>query len=772
MAFRRLSKLARDYGPTAVIATSSVAYGAHYARKSIHNDSPNSARWPKTGDILIADTNLKVSPSGEAITRDGSEDDQTEEPDRGWSLPDKFGEIGSSMSSAWSSLGDRITDAVIPKWAQTLPSYVWKMQSQLEMTPGSLAEEICLEAEDPYINPEILWQARVRVGKTLCPDEIAFQHQRKGHTTRALAKYLDIPEHEIDPDDVPNIAMCGSGGGLRALVAGASSYLCAQEAGLFDCVTYTAGVSGSCWLQALYQSSLAGRNYSKLIDHLKHRIGVHIAFPPPALNLLTSAPTNKFLLSGFIEKFRSDPKADFGLVDIYGILLGARLLVPRGELGVQATDLKLSNQRHYIDNGSNPMPIYTAVRHEIPIEEIKATGGTEPSAETIHKAKQEAWFQWFEWSPYEFWCEEFEAGIPTWSLGRQWKNGISIPKESGCYQPELRLPQLLGIWGSAFCATLSHYYREVRPIVQGIKGFGGVDGLIEERNDDLIRVHPIDPATIPNFALGLEDQLPPTAPQTIFSSSHLQLMDAGMSNNLPIYPLLRPGRDVDIIIAFDASADIKQENWLSVADGFAKQRGINGWPIGMGWPRPEESSAEVASELEEAQAHTIRETAEKLAEAREESPSSTQESSAQSKKISELSYCTVWIGNKTTRAGSGSDPPSKRFTTASDEEWSLLAPEESGIAVIYFPLLPNEKVPLVEPDTTSFLSTWNFIYTKEEVQQVVELAKANFDAGKDQTKRCVRAIYERKKKAREEREHEAFNRKWAMRVKQAGNHFQ
>jgi len=51
-----------------------------------------------------------------------------------------------------------------------------------------------------------------------------------------------------------------------------------------------------------------------------------------------------------------------------------------------------------------------------------------------------------------------------------------------------------------------------------------------------------------------------------------------MSNNLPIYPLLRPGRDIDILIAFDVSADIKTENWLSVADGYAKQRGIKGWP--------------------------------------------------------------------------------------------------------------------------------------------------------------------------------------------------
>lgn len=65
---------------------------------------------------------------------------------------------------------------------------------------------------------------------------------------------------------------CGSGGGLRALVAGAASYLSAQE--VVDCATFTAGVSGSCWLQTLYNSSIGGCRFDKIIDHLKRRIGV------------------------------------------------------------------------------------------------------------------------------------------------------------------------------------------------------------------------------------------------------------------------------------------------------------------------------------------------------------------------------------------------------------------------------------------------------------------------------------------------------------------
>ena len=364
------------------------------------------------------------------------------------------------MSIHWPSLPDRMPDIGLPDWFMVLPGQMNKLQAELSMAPGSLADEIWQEAQDPDINPEIAYRASVRFGKSLCKDELEYMVRRKRHTTRALAKYLNIAEIDIDPDDVPTIAMCGSGGGLRALVAGASSYLSAQEAGLFDCVTYTAGVSGSCWLQTLYYSSICGQRHNKILDHLKKRLDVHIAYPPTALNLFTTAPTNKFLLSGCIEKLKADPRADFGLVDVYGLLLAGRLLVPRGELGVNPLDLKISNQRAYLTQGEHPLPIYTAVRHEIPIEASKEEVEKSDVSESLkQKVKEEAWFQWFEFTPYEFWCEELDAGIPTFAVGRKFSKGASVLSEQGYGQPETRIPLLMGIWGSAFCATLAHYYK-------------------------------------------------------------------------------------------------------------------------------------------------------------------------------------------------------------------------------------------------------------------------------------------------------------------------
>lgn len=731
----------------------------------------------------------------------------------------KFAVTKESFGSVeWSSIGDNIKNYIVPDWTRYLPETIQKLQRELSMAPGSLADDIWKEAHDVDINPEIVQDARVRVGDSLCPEELVFRRKRLQHAVHALAKYLDIKEEEIHPDDVPIIAVCGSGGGLRALVAGTGSYLAAQEAGLWDCVTYAAGVSGSCWLQALYNSTMTGRDFNRMVDHLKNRLAVHIAFPPKALSLLTTAPTNKYLLTGLVEKLKGDPGAEFGLVDIYGLLLGARLLVPKGELSVSDRDLKLSNQRLYLRDGAHPLPIYTAVRHEIPMigkkedQKLQVEGPRGPER-LKEEAKKEAWFQWFEFTPYEFFCEEFNAGIPTWAVGRHFNEGRNVIPPGEYATPELRVPQLMGIWGSAFCATLSHYYKEIRPIVKDLAGFGGIDSLIEGKSQDLIRVHPIDPASIPNYVMGMKDQLPPSCPESIFSSSHLRLMDAGMSNNLPIYPLLRPGRNVDIVIAFDASADIKRENWLSVVDGYARQRGVKGWPIGAGWPRESTKPEDMQKILRETQNISGKKLDEKLIAAQKSSPNmhdvkigtpqttnSNQEPTPDGEQAAandtDLTYCNVWVGTKQERTSEGEPPPSKRLFHPQHEnhdesDFHLMSPD-AGIAVIYFPLLPNPSAPdlpasssisktpaplptekssakvsdptkpitphpaSINPDVDDFLSTWNFVYTPEQIDAVIGLAKANFAAGEEQTKRVVRAVYERKKKDRLQREMKAL----------------
>ncbi|RAH41932.1 putative phospholipase A2 (PlaA) [Aspergillus brunneoviolaceus CBS 621.78] len=821
MGAAKASRLHWTIPPTFLIALGGgvlyVAGGRYLPNKQLLLQAEPKALFSTTSSVF-ADKDSKKTSLSDYLPGHGSRQDAHHD-DAGsiWTnILGKFEGVKLSVGTPdWIEL-ENLKNYIIPDWTRLLPASVQKLQRELSMAPGSLADEIWKEAHDPDINPEILRKARVRVGDTLCDEELVYRERRRKYAVTALASYLNINEEDIHPDDVPTIAMCGSGGGLRALVAGTGSYLAAQEAGLWDCVTYTAGVSGSCWLQTLYHSSITGRNFNKQVDHLKNRLGIHLAFPPAALKLLTTAPTNKYLLSGLVEKLKGDPGADFGLVDIYGMLLAARLLVPKGELGVCDRDLKLSNQRYNLTNGAHPLPIYTAVRHEIPTVEIKNEDGKQPKPEDVIKeSKNEAWFQWFEFTPYEFFCEELGAGIPTWALGRHFYGGANVKREQISPIPELRVPGLMGIWGSAFCATLSHYYKEIRPVVRGITGFGGIDSLIQGKTKDLIRVHPIDPAAIPNYVLGMKDLLPASCPDSIFQSKHLRLMDAGMSNNLPIYPLLRPGRDVDVIIAFDASADIKRENWLSVVDGYARQRGIKGWPIGAGWPRESEEPKITEETLREPQNISEDEINKRMNAAKDKtSPPSSSSSSSEDptatnptpSQSTDLDYCNVWVGTKQEMVSDREPPPSKRLfqprrhtsnddneNDHSDSDFHLMRPD-AGIAVVYFPLLPNPSAPnlpsssalnpsrtptrhsesttskkvsdpakpltpypgSINPDVDDFLSTWNFVYTPEQIDSVVGLAKANFAQGEDQVKRVVRAVYERKKSdrlRREEQEH-------------------
>lgn len=743
--FTAAKKQRRRVSATTTLAAGGFLTWILYPTDDFHRLSNNR------GYSSLVDPSAAKKPDEEAA-KETPESPEVNEPaeENAWSHFTKgLEERSAAADKEWTDFSNKLVGFILPDWSKQIPGFIRKLQHELSAAPDSLAEDLWAEAHDASVNPEIRYTAEVRVSNELCPDEKEFLTRRRKKTRTALAKYLDMDEKDIHPDDIPTIAMCGSGGGLRALVAGTGSLLAASEDGLFDCATYTAGVSGSCWLQLLYLTSFNKGSIPSLLDHLKARTSTHIAYPPVALQAFTSLPTSRPLLSGVIEKLRGDKDADFGLVDIYGLLLGARFLVPKGELGVNDKDFKISNQREILKNGDRPLPIYTAVRHEIPgLEEGKdKTKSSKSQSETekeVEKSKEESWFQWFEITPYEVFCEEIGAGIPTWALGRRFKDGKDVPLEHGFHLPEIRTPLMMGIFGSAFCATLSHYYKEVQPVVKTLTGFGAIDQMISERDDALAKVHPIDPATIPNYAYQMYGKLAKTATPSIYENEHIQLMDAGMSNNLPIYPLLRPGRDVDILVSFDASADIKTDNWLAVADGYARQRSIKGWPVGVGWPKDEEMAVE---EMKAAEAHSTAQADTKV----EKAKADQKQQEKGSKKIKDLGYCTVWIGTTEERTTKEESPAT--HPVSDSEHWRLTDPN-AGLAVVYMPFMPNKKVPGVSPAESAFMSTWNFIYTPEDIEDVVRLARANYDEGKAQIRNTVRAVYERKKQLRLNKEKE------------------
>jgi phospholipase A2 len=67
----------------------------------------------------------------------------------------------------------------------------------------------------------------------------------------------------------------------------------AQATGLLDCVTYTAGISGSCWSLGILYSGVAGSfNALDASQHAKDRIALSY-LDMATLEALVTPPTNK-----------------------------------------------------------------------------------------------------------------------------------------------------------------------------------------------------------------------------------------------------------------------------------------------------------------------------------------------------------------------------------------------------------------------------------------------------------------------------------------------
>ena len=120
--------------------------------------------------------------------------------------------------------------------------WVEKIRADVSFSEGSVSDEIWKEAQDPVKNPELEKDARVWIGNRICQEELEFYSKRREFTRSGLAKYLGVDVNEIDERDIPIIAIAGSGGGYRAMLGTTGYFKAMKNAGLFDCVTYMAGI--------------------------------------------------------------------------------------------------------------------------------------------------------------------------------------------------------------------------------------------------------------------------------------------------------------------------------------------------------------------------------------------------------------------------------------------------------------------------------------------------------------------------------------------------
>lgn len=283
------------------------------------------------------------------------------------------------------------------------------------------------------------------------------------------------------------------------------------------------------------------------------------------------------------------------------------------------------------------------------------------------------------------------------------------------------------------------------------------DSTIEQYEESVTSIHPISPACFPNPFYELP-AIPPKSSninvrsESITKSPNLYLMDAGMDNNIPFYPLLRSGRSVDVVLTFDLSADIQRNPHFERAEGWVKRRGILGWPIGAGWPNDDIGST---TELPDGGANNVDQQddkhvygssivneSEELKEAKEEHKS---EVTTKKKKYG-LGPCTVFASSasETTMDGKG------RNESDNNDGTTVYREDINPITVIYFPLIGNDGYdPDYDPQDNEVTITWNFVYSRENVKKLYGLAEYNWNQNVDQVREVLRGVWERKKAHRE-----------------------
>ncbi|KAJ3043154.1 hypothetical protein HDV00_005770 [Rhizophlyctis rosea] len=448
------------------------------------------------------------------------------------------------------------------------------------------------DMKDNKKNPEILRDAAISRENMITAEEQKFKMERLESMRASFAKFIGVSMEEVDVRDIPIIGAGGSGGGFKAMIATAGFFQAMEELGFWDCMMYISGVSGACWTLGNLYTAAEG-SPTALVNHFVQVCRKH----PFDLNhvdeIISQDPTRIYLIfGGLMQKyFCGLPR---GIVDLYGAILAAHFFHHPHDREFRPEDFKFTAQiPRYFAGGQHPLPIYTAVRHARPwkdrefdeetakmsLEEYEKKTGkkleqiqdefdqaneeTEMDEKMAEVENEEAWWQWFEFSPFQIGSEELRVWFPTWSFGRRFVSGNSIDKV-----PEINFSTIFGLTASAMCLPFSKALATVNTLQGGAKSTltdsvkSLTNMLMAPNASDFIKnimarhfIHSSfnwNPLYDP--VKGQEVKKP-----GIWNSKRIQWIDAGVDNNQPFYAFTREGRDVDIVFVLDSSTDVERD---------------------------------------------------------------------------------------------------------------------------------------------------------------------------------------------------------------------
>jgi phospholipase A2 len=156
----------------------------------------------------------------------------------------------------------------------TFERFVKRPLTQFVKVAG-VPKEVARDAKAQALHPETEWVGALRRSNTLSDAEQAFLHARLSRLTgsRRNMKLEDLDE-EVLLEDIPVIALGGSGGGMRANLGFGAVMEAMQADGLWALLAYVAGVSGSCWAIAAFYT-WGACDFGRVMDHFETSASHH-----------------------------------------------------------------------------------------------------------------------------------------------------------------------------------------------------------------------------------------------------------------------------------------------------------------------------------------------------------------------------------------------------------------------------------------------------------------------------------------------------------------
>ncbi|XP_073433956.1 cytosolic phospholipase A2 zeta isoform X1 [Dendrobates tinctorius] len=413
----------------------------------------------------------------------------------------------------------------------------------------------------------------IRLGFALSQGERYFIEKRKEIIAQSLKEALVLNKV---PDQVPVVAVLGSGGGARAMTSFYGSLKGLQDLKLLDSITYLSGVSGSTWcMSTLYEDPDWSRKDLK--DPINRARKSMTSNKAGAF----SAERIKHCSQELMALERDGHKVNFS--DVWGLVL-------EYFLHQKDNPAKLSDQQNGVCRGQNPYPIYAGVNVRVNI-----SGGD--------------FAEWCEFTPHEVGFRKYGAFIRTEDFGSEFFMGHLIHRRK---EPKICLLQ--GVWGSIFAANLDEIWAKTSGT--GIRWFNSLTDVIRVI-DDCRKFHFRDPNRLEtrlvmpggivsnifqdffksrftagelyNFTRGLYlykdymgvkefvawkgNHLDAFPNHLTPMEENLYLVDGGFSINSPFPLVLQAERDVDIILSFNYSWK-DQFEVLQLTSKYCKERGI------------------------------------------------------------------------------------------------------------------------------------------------------------------------------------------------------